>query len=677
MRVVAVLCLALACRASAALLGVPPSVAVARSRWGGVASAKGLSPTHAHPRTSADLASSCTERWFDTQLDHFGRGVRQALKAPGLTALTPLSTSNQPTPTFPLRYFTCDMFWAPRPHGEAGPTLFYTGNEADVELYVNHTGWMWESASELGALLVFAEHRYYGRSWPFSDVSPDDRAARTSPQLLAFLTSEQALADYAALVVHIRRTMDAAASPVIALGGSYGGMLAAWARVRYPWLFDGALAASAPIWGLQDFPGDDDDAALLDASTGLVQGTDPGGFAAIVTRDASPAAGSPPACVPNLRAAWQALFAAGSSGAEGLSMLSSTFRLCGAGMSKTDDVAALADWLQSAFDYLAMGNFPYPSDYLLNSGGGALPAWPVRAACARLSDSALSAPGADPVPLLAALRDAAAVFYNATGQATCYELGAGANAASSRDGDLWTWQACTELTLPMSRDGVRDAFWAQPWNGTAFADGCAAMFSLSPGGASDEAPAAAAISYGGRRFAWGGASNIVFSNGRLDPWSATGVLSSISRSIVAVSFVGGHHQDLMFSSPDDPPSVHDARRAERAHITRWVKDTYLRRRGDLPPAGGGGDPGGGLGDAWSSRATQLFIAGAVGASISAGVAASLLVCLGPGASQPAEGRQEEEGSTQGEDLFPTPASGHDSARPSPQTADPMRQPLLQ
>ena len=42
-----------------------------------------------------------------------------------------------------------------------GPIFFYTGNEANVELYVNATGLMWENAQQFGAALVFAEHRYH------------------------------------------------------------------------------------------------------------------------------------------------------------------------------------------------------------------------------------------------------------------------------------------------------------------------------------------------------------------------------------------------------------------------------------------------------------------------------------------------------------------------------------
>jgi hypothetical protein len=32
--------------------------------------------------------------------------------------------------------------------------------QASVELYVTHTGLMWENARAFGAMMVFAEHRY-------------------------------------------------------------------------------------------------------------------------------------------------------------------------------------------------------------------------------------------------------------------------------------------------------------------------------------------------------------------------------------------------------------------------------------------------------------------------------------------------------------------------------------
>ena len=142
--------------------------------------------------------------------------------------------------------------------------------KADVTLYVNATGLMWENAAELGALLVWAEHRFYGASTP-------------EGAQLKFLTHEQALADYATLVAHIRTTTDGVTddTPFIALGGSYGGMLASWARMKYPATFAGAIAGSAPILA---FDGPFEKAAAKYPG--------PDSYWSVVTADADPSRGS-------------------------------------------------------------------------------------------------------------------------------------------------------------------------------------------------------------------------------------------------------------------------------------------------------------------------------------------------------------------------------------------------
>ncbi len=78
-------------------------------------------------------------------------------------------------------------------------------------------------------------------------------------------------------------------------------------------------------------------------------------------------------------------------------------------------------------------------------------------------------------------------------------------------------------------------------------------------------------SFGGRKL--GSLSNVVFSNGLYDPWHGGGVLHNLSDTVTAVIIPeGGHHLDLMFSHPLDPPSVIQARDMQRRSIQQWVDE---------------------------------------------------------------------------------------------------------
>lgn len=142
--------------------------------------------------------------------------------------------------TFRLRYLYNGAFWQ-----EGGPIFFYPGNEGSIDLFVEGTGFLWESAQRFGALVVFAEHRYYGESLPFGELS------FIALEYLGYLTSAQAIADYVGLLDYLQNE-SRLPCPVIAFGGSYGGILAAWMRYKYPAMVYGAIASSAPIWQFKD-----------------------------------------------------------------------------------------------------------------------------------------------------------------------------------------------------------------------------------------------------------------------------------------------------------------------------------------------------------------------------------------------------------------------------------------
>ena len=121
--------------------------------------------------------------------------------------------------------------------------------KGDIEGFWSGNGFMIDYlAPKWGALLVFAEERYYGSSLPFGEASLE-------PSNLRFLSTEQVLEDFVELIDHLKRTLPSAERcPVVAFGGSYGGTLTTLLRATYPNAVVGGLAASAPL-GYYDVDG--------------------------------------------------------------------------------------------------------------------------------------------------------------------------------------------------------------------------------------------------------------------------------------------------------------------------------------------------------------------------------------------------------------------------------------
>lgn len=478
-------------------------------------------------------AANCSELWIEQRVDHFSWLAKEEVNVADANA-TP---SGLPA-TYKQRYLLNTQFWDP--HDKKAPIFFYTGNEGDVTLYANHTGLIWENAPTFKALVVFAEHRYYGKSLPFGDKFMDH---------LGYLTHDQALADYAKLIYYLQKKFDALDHPVIAFGGSYGGMLSAWFRMKYPSIIAGAIAASAPIYGFSGF--------LSFQSQKYWQ---------VVTRDASPAAGAAANCVPNAQKSWAQMFKLAKT-ETGRAALSSLFKLCDP-LTQEEQGEDLAMSVLFAFDTLAMGNFPYPSSYL-TGGAVDLPAWPVREACSHLAGDFVTLSSNQDVntALLEALRDAANVYYNATKDLTCFKI----PTLWDYDG-IWDYQYCTEM-LPQetyfSTNGKTDMFWPRNITFEKIRAHCQRDWHTTPD------PDAIRVSYGDELLR--SASNIVFSNGLLDPWSSAGVrrIPKTAKVTIVEIAEGAHHLDLFFSHPKDPPSVIAARLTEIKTIHKWIEEFVL------------------------------------------------------------------------------------------------------
>lgn len=581
------------------------------------------------------------------------------------------------SPTYKQRYCLYNGFMtmdaAKQQKNETYPIFLYTGNESPLEQYVNHTGLMWELAPRHQAQVVFMEHRYEGQSLPYN----------LSEKCMSYSSTVQALADFVTLLNHLNPD---SRNPVIAFGGSYGGMLCSWLRMKYPNMVAGAIAASAPIWGL---PKTARSPNAIDACSRVV--------ARGVSLPYPPTNGQNKEtnyCGSNMLSAWPLISFLGET-VVGRDFLKRAFRLCHS-LTSRDDMTQLLAWAQSPWFDMAEGSFPYPSNYIpfsLHNSANNLPAWPIQAACWRYSqlhrdwgitfdihnktdvkygitygdsgivldvDWYVISPSKQNVSLssiesstvkglLTSLRDAVAVWFNITKDLQCFNVtpadndaqipvdsrlstsigrfsrrassamselrGASPSPITNNDADTclekmkaegsWSSLCCNEdvnMPITLARGMGRDFYWPPdfPRGTRSYADIVASQADAhdgcsDPDGLFGYPPKADPwgewldVYYGGLRI--GSHSNIVFSNGLLDPWSAGGVyaqgfdptagnykgpmvqnLTSDGSMIALIIKFGGHHTDLMYSDPRDPQCVTDARRIENDFITRWIRE---------------------------------------------------------------------------------------------------------
>ncbi len=173
--------------------------------------------------------------------------------------------------------------------------------------------------------------------------------------------------------------------------------------------------------------------------------------------------------------------------------------------------------------------------------------------------------------LFSTLLNAVNVYYNNNStNPNCTDFD-DTDGTGSLDGFGWNVLACNQMAMPCS-NGPNSMFLAQPFDYDAFTLDCQQKYKLTP------------------RYNWvwhylGGKdiqrdfltiSNIIFSNGQLDPWTAGGLTQEIKNNPnIDLIYIteSAHHLDLREPNDQyDPQSVKDARAKETAIIKRWIAE---------------------------------------------------------------------------------------------------------
>lgn len=445
------------------------------------------------------------EKWFIQTLDHFSP--------------TDIRTWRQ-------RYFINDTFYKPQ-----GPVLLLIGGEGPANPEWMVTALPLEYAKMLNGCLLQLEHRFYGKSHPTEDASVGN---------LAYLSSEQALADLATFTKAMKEHLGLTTNKWIAIGGSYPGSLAAWYRLKYPHLVDGAVAVSAPIVAHLNFK------EYLE-----------------VVRDSLATVGED--CNVAISIANHELHLLLQQ-KSGWKIISKQFRLCSPldGYNKKD-VANFFSMLTENVEDIVQ----YNKDNRAFEGVKGTNIT-IKTVCGIMSNKTLGLPFTRYAALNSLLLDVGEEkCLNHTYKSMMTEMQS-VDWNNDDGGRSWMYQTCTEFGFYQSSDSDQQPF-GNEFPVEFFIQQCQDIF----GSRFTENLVMSGIKrtntfYGGRNLK---VTNVVFVNGDIDPWHALGITTDLSSSSPAIYINGTAHCAIMYpASPSDPPQLLQARKQLLEIIQQWLQD---------------------------------------------------------------------------------------------------------
>ncbi|KAJ6231690.1 peptidase s28 family protein [Anaeramoeba flamelloides] len=426
-----------------------------------------------------------TPEFWSQRLDHFN----------------PLDTR-----TFEQQYYVDDTYWT----DHSGPVFLYISGEAPMGGPVG--GFVSVLAEQNNALVLSLEHRYYGKSQPFSEYTTEN---------LQFLTVEQALTDLAQFLQYYQKVIKTnygiESNNWFIIGGSYSGALSAWFRLKFPHLVKGSLASSGVVNPVLEFVNFDKQIAT-------------------------------------------------SSGTECAGVLRKTVQLIDVEMDASEERNLAVKKLFNA-DTVDDGSFRY---YIADALSLPVQYSNHSAVC----DPMIKAQN-DGSDLIEAFAKYCQDFFYKVMKTTADQYSNWYMQKTTKTPDNWAlaqrtwwWQKCTQLAyfqIAPTTNSIRSPKITLEWH----KEKCEAVFGAGTWPYVDKI----IREFGSNEIK---STNTYFSNGNNDPWQWAGVRSTLSETQPAHVILGdsthdcGHCIDLHEPKEDDPQDLKNARIEISAYVKQWL-----------------------------------------------------------------------------------------------------------